>query len=610
MAGQRKVNPTRNYLAKDYNSLRSDLLKYAKTFFADKIQDFSEASVGGLLLDMAASVGDNMSFYLDHQFRETLWSEAVEISNVERLIRNSGVKIIGSSPSTVNLSFYIEVPAINESGKRVPDRSSLPIIQEATEVSSRDGVPFTTIEDIDFSETDRFGNLVATIIVGDVDENGQPDTFILSRDVLGVSGKIYVESYTFGSQFVPYRTISLSNPSVTEIINVIDTDGDTWYEVESLTQDTAFVGIVNTNEDNHIVKKNLTIVPAPKRFMTSTDLQRRNTTLLFGSGDPSLTDDDVFPDPSKLVIPLYGKNTMTKFSIDPNSLLKSKTLGVAPVSTTLIITYRAGGGLTHNVAVNSIRSIKTLRIDFKNGASASLASAVRASVDVTNNEPATGGASAPTIDTLRSLIPAARNSQSRIVTKADLLSRVYSLPSKFGSVYRAGVRQNPNNPLSSQLFVLSRDNSNRLILAPDTLKQNLKTYINEYRLISDAIDVVDAAIINYAISLSIVPAPDTNPADVIKNVISTLQTLLETRKFQIDQPIVIADIMSSVINIPGVLSLIRLEFFNVSGQHDGRDYPGIFFDMQSNTTKGLVIGSPGSIFELRYPNFDIIVSTS
>ena len=610
MAIQRNKNPTRSYLAKDYNSLKGDLLKYAKTFFADKIQDFSEVSVGGLLLDMASAIGDNMSFYLDHQFRETIWSDAVEIANVEKMIRNNGVKIIGSSPSTVNLTFYIEVPAINSSNKRVPDRSSLPNIQKTTELSSRDSVPFTTIDDVDFSETDQFGNLTSKIIVGDVDEDGQPTTFILSKNVVAVSGKIYVESYTFGAQYIPFRTISLSNSSVTEILSVVDIDGDSWYEVESLTQDTAYVGIVNTNEDGHIVKKNLTIVPAPKRFMSSVDLQSRSTTLMFGSGDPTLTDDDVFPDPSKLVVPLYGKNTMTRFSIDPNSLLKSKTLGISPASTTLLITYRAGGGLNHNVGVNSIRSIKTLRIDFKNGATASAASAVRATVDVINNEPSTGGSAAPTIDSLRSLIPASRNSQSRIVTKTDLLSRVYSLPSKFGSVYRAGVRQNPNNPLSSQLFVLSRDSASRLITSPDTLKQNLKTYINEYRLISDAIDVVDAAIINYTLSISIIPTPDSNPADVIKTVISTLQSSLETRKFEIDQPIIISNIMSSIISVPGVLSLTRLEFASLSGRHDGRDYPGIFFDIQSNTIKGLVIGAPGSIFELRYPNFDIVVSTN
>jgi hypothetical protein len=610
MAGQRKINPTRNYLAKDYSALKNDLLKYAKTFFADKIQDFSEASVGGLLLDMAASVGDNMSFYLDHQFRETLWSDAVEISNIERMIRNSGVKIVGASPSTVDVTFYIEVPAVEESGRREPDRSSLPIIQEGTVLSSRDGVPFSTIENLDFAETDKFGNLSASVIVGDVDSSGQPITFILSKNITAVSGRIYVEAFNFGPEYVPYRTITLNNTDISEIISVVDSGGDEWYEVESLTQDTAYVGIININDDKNIVKKNLKIVPAPKRFITSTDLQSRTMRLQFGSGDPSLLDDDVFPDPSKLVVPLYGRKTISRFSIDPNSLLKSRTMGIAPASTTLIVTYRAGGGTQHNVSSNSIRSIKTLRIDFKNGATASVASSVRASLDVTNQTPATGGGTAPTIDELRSLIPAARNMQSRIVTKIDLLSRVYSLPSKFGSVYRAGIRQNPNNPLSTQLFVLSKDNSGRLIVSPDTLKQNLRTYINEYRLISDAIDIVDAAIVNYTISISIIPAPDVNVADVIKNVISSVQTLLDTRKIQIDQPIIIADIMSTIINVPGVLSLTRLEFFSLNGTHDGREYSNVFFDIQSNIIKGLIVGPPGSIFELKYPNFDIVVSTN
>ena len=609
MAGQRKTTPTKTYLAKDYSALKSELLKYARTFFNDKIQDFSEASVGGLMLDMAAAVGDNMSFYMDHQFRETIWSDAVEISNIEKMIRNHGVKIVGSSPSTVEVSFYIEVPAVSESGVRAPDRSSLPIIQEGTLLSSTSGIPFTTIEDLDFAETDRFGNLVAEVRVGIV-EDGLPETFVLKRNVTAVSGRVYVETFSFGSGFRPYSTINLTNANVSEIISVIDSSGDQWYEVDSLTQDTAFVGIANIDEDSEIVKKNLKIVPAPKRYMTSTDLQSRNVKLMFGGGDPTLYDDDVFPDPSKVVVPLYGKNTMSRFSIDPNSLLRSRTLGIAPTSTTLTVTYRAGGGISHNVGSNSIRSIKVLRIDFRNGAISSIASAVRATVEVTNESQAAGGSQAPTIDALRSLIPSSRNMQSRIVTKTDLLSRVYSLPSKFGSVYRAGVRQNPNNPLATQLFVLSRDSNGKLMLSPDTLKKNLQTYINEYRLISDAIDVVDAMVVNYSISLTIIPSPDTNPPDVVKAVIFSLQTLLETRKFQIDQPIVIADVMSSVINVPGVLSLTKLEFSNITGNHDGREYSNNFFDMQSNITKGLVVGPPGSIFELRFPNFDIVVSTS
>lgn len=610
MAGQRKQTPIRSYLSKDYASLKYELLSYAKTFFPDKIQDFGEASLGGLFLDMAAAIGDNMSFYLDHQFRETIWSDAVEVKNIEKMIRNSGVKIVGASPSTVNLSFFIEIPAVNISGVRVPDTTTLPIIHEGTLLTSKDNIPFTTVEDLDFSDVDQNGELTAEIIVGSIDSSGKPETFILRKDVLAVSGRVYVESFTFGSNYNPYSTITLSNADVSEIINVVDSSGDYWYEVESLTQDTVFVGIENVDYDKNIVKKNLKLVSAPKRYMLTTDLQTRNSRLMFGSGDPTLVDDDAFPDPSRLVIPLYGKNSISRFSIDPNNLLKSKTMGIAPTSTTLTVTYRAGGGISHNVSSRSIRSIRTLRMSFKDSQVASIASAIRASVDVVNYEAASGAKQAPTLDELRMLIPAARNMQARIVTKSDLLARVYSLPSKFGNVYRASVRQNPNNPLASQLFVLSKDNNDKLITTPDTLKKNLRTYLNEYRLISDAIDVVDASIINYRIKAAIIPAPDTNVSDVVKNVILGLQLLLETKKFQIDQPLVIADIMTTILNVQGVLSLIDLKFDNISGFYDNRTYSNTTFDMESNTFKGLIIGSPGSIFELKYPNLDIIVSTN
>ena len=610
MAAQRKLSPVRSYLSKDYASFRSDLLRYARTFFPDQIQDFSEASVGGLFLDMSAAVADNMSFYLDHQFRETIWSDAVETANIERMIKNSGVKITGASPSVVDLTFYIEVPAVVEAGVSVPNKTSLPVIQEGTLVTSRDGVPFTTVEDLDFAEEDRYGELTATVEIGSQDFDGTPVTFVLSKNVVAVSGKVYVETFSFGSEFIPFRTITLGNDNVTEILSVVDSTGDQWYEVDSLTQDTAFVGIPNLNEDKYLVKKNLKVVPAPKRYMTSVSLQDRTTTLMFGSGDPTLYDDDVFPDPSKLVVPMYGKNNISRFSIDPNNLLKSRTMGIAPVSTILTVAYRAGGGVSHNVGANFIRTIKTLRIDFRNGSSSQNASFVRASVDVINNLTATGASQAPTIDSLRALIPAARSMQSRIVTKADLLARVYSLPTKFGSVFRAGIRENPNNPLASQLFVLSRDSESKLIVTPDSLKNNLKAYLNEYRLISDALDIVDAKVINLGVSVTIIPDPISNPPDVVKNVIIALQEIFATQRIQIDQPISTADVMSSIINVPGVISLTRLEFYSITGLNDGREYANTFFDVEPNTIKGLIIGPPGSIFEMKYPNFDIIVSTN
>lgn len=610
MTINKKNSPIKTYLAKDYSTFKSELLKYSKTFFFDKMQDFSEASIGGLFLDMAAAVGDNLSFYLDHQFRETIWSDAVELANVEKMVQNSGVKIVGASPSTVDLEFYIEVPAISDGYKKVPDETALPVILEGTVLLSKNGVPFTTIEDLDFSKKDRFNNLLATIVSGDTDDDGLPSTFILKRKVTAVSGRIYVESFSFDSNYVPYRTSTLSNPSVSEVLSVIDSEGDYWYEVESLTQDTAYVGILSVNEDNDLVKANFKIVPAPKRYILNTNIQSRNSTLLFGSGDPTITDDDAFPDASKYALPLYGKTAMTRFSLDPNSLMRSRTMGVTPVATTLTVTYRAGGGVNHNVGVNSIRTLSTLKIDFKNGASPGAAAGVRASIDVTNPSPAVGGSQPPTIDTLRAMIPAARNMQSRIVTKNDLLSRVYSLPSKFGSVHKASARQNSNNQFSTLLYVLSRDTSGRLIYSPDSLKKNLKLYLNDYRLISDAIDIVDASILNIGIKVGIVVDPDANSQDVVKTVIARLQTMFNTSKMQIDQSIVLSELTYKIINVQGVLSLTNLEITNLFGEIDDISYSSIFYDVKSNTKKGIVICPPGSIFEIKYPNLDIVVSTN
>jgi hypothetical protein len=608
MAGAKR-NPNKNYLAKDYGDFRASLLEYARTFFPDRIRDFGEASVGGLMLDMAAAVGDNLSYYLDHQFRELSWSEAVEVQNIERLLRNNGVKITGASPSTVTLSFYVEVPAVTVNGKTQPDDSSLPVIGTETVVASNSGITFSTVEPLDFAEKDTVGNLNATITVGDTASDGTPLTYILSKEVIAVSGRIYTEQFTFGDSYSPFVSVNLVNDNVTEVLSVKDSEGNNWYEVESLTQDTVFLSSPNYAVDRDVVDSVMTIVPASKRFIVTTDLQSRTSQLRFGGGDPDAEDDDIFPDPSKFALPTYGRSTIPRFTLDPNSLLRSKTFGQSPVSTTLTISYRAGGGPSHNVNAGSIRTIKSLNIEFRDNPSASLATSVRASVDVTNSVPATGGSSPPSIDQLRSLVPSTRNSQARIVTKSDLIARVYSLPSKFGKVFRAGVRANQNNPLASQLFVLSRDSKGRLIQSPDTLKYNLKNYLNEYRLISDALDVVDARVINYTLSVNIVPDPTSVPLNVSREVISSLKRVVDISRKQIDQGLVISEIVSAIISGPGVLSVTNVEIQSVMGELDGREYSNVYFDVSTNTNRGVIVPPPGSIFELRYPDYDISVTT-
>jgi hypothetical protein len=605
---KKKVRPvrSRSYLNKDFDGFRSELLRYARTFFPDRINDFSEASLGGLLLDLASHIGDVNSFYLDHQFNELSVETAVESKNIERHIRAAGVKITGASPAVVDVMFYIEVPAELSGNTYIPKSSALPIIQAGTKIKSNSGIIFELTEDINFTDTDANGDLLANYQLSSKNSNGTPASFILFTNGLCISGASTSQTFSIPNQFVPFRTITLSKENVTEISRVTDSEGNEYYEVDSLTQDVVFKGILNVDEDGTLVKENMEIVPAPYRYISEMSVQTGLTTLRFGSGQASSIDDDIIPDPSELSLPLYGKQTFSRFSIDPGQLLQTQTLGISPVNTTLTVAYRHGGGLSHNVAASTIKSVQTILISFPGNPTNIIASQVRASINILNESPASGGENAPTLDDLKLKVPSARNAQSRIVTREDLLSRVYTMPSNFGRVFRAGVRSNPNNPLATQLFVISRDVNSNLILSPDALKKNLRTYLNQFRLISDAIDILDTRVINMKVSFNIVVDPTANKSSVIQSVISSLRQYFDIKNFQIDQPIMTSDVMNIIINNVGVVSVVDLKFTNLRGTIQEKIYSDASFNVSANTKKGIIIGPPGSIFEIKYPDFDIV----
>jgi hypothetical protein len=605
---QLKNATKRNYLAKDFQSFRNELYSHAKLFFSDKIQDFTEPGLGGLLLDMAAYVGDTMSFYLDHQFNELNWSTAIENRNIKRHLRNAGVKARGANPSIVMVKLYFEIPAETVDGEIIPKRSLLPTVQSSTTFVSNDGVPFSLTTDIDFSKKDSDGNYLYDAIVVETDESSLPTSFVVVRNGLAVSGVRKQESFSIPNVSKPFRKITLPDESVTSIIDVSDSDGNIYYEVESLSQDTVFKRVENISIDRDDASYNLEVIPAPRRFITDYDYDTKLTSLQFGSGDALTTDNDLLPDPSELAIPLYGKSTFSRFSIDPNKIIQTQTLGIAPRNTTITVSYRAGGGLKHNVAADTIKTVTKLFLKFPKNANAAESTRVRSTIDVSNPLPALDGDRAPTLEDLRSQIPAARNSQSRIITKSDLISRIYTLPNEFGRVFRVGIRPNPINSLASQIFIISRARDGTLKLSSDTLKKNLRTYLNEFRAVSDAYDILDARIINFGIEIEVVAHPDANKGQVAQGVISNLTSLLSIKNMQIDQPIATADIMNSILNSEGVISLIDHKIINLSGTIEDRQYSDVSFSVESNTMQRMVVGQPGSIFELKFPANDIIVT--
>lgn len=596
----------RKFLNKDFDGLRADLIEYSRTFYGDNVNnDFSEASLGGMLVDLAAYVGDVMSFYMDHQFTELDPDLAVETGNIERLLRRAGVEITGASPAVVNQSFFVEVPASSVNGGNTPDASSIPIIQAGSIVSSDGGIEYILLDVVDFTERDSDGNLKCDIQVGNTSTDGTPRSFILKKTGVCISGKQAQESFTIGS-FAPFRQITLSNANVTEVETVYDSLGNVYYQVGSLTQDTVYAKRPNPGSDSDLVPEILELRPSPYRFTKDTNLDNRTTTLTFGGGSAETIEDDVIPDPSEFALPLYGKTTFPRISIDPQQLITTRTLGVASSNVTLTVSYRYGGGLNHNAEPGSIRNVKSLVMTFPTSVSSDVASRVRASTETKNIKRASGGEDAPDIDELKTLIPNARNSQSRIVTKPDLISRIYLMPANFGRVFRAATRQNANNPLASILYVVSRDENSNLIVAPDALKDNLRKYLNDYRMISDAIDIVDAQVINLRIIFEATVDNSMNKKIVLQNVIQKLQKYFNIKNFQIDQPIVISDIHNIIYNSIGVLSVNKLKIDNIFGTNGNRTYSDVFFDVDSNTTRGMIVPPAGAIFEVRFSDVDIV----
>lgn len=597
----------RNYLARDFDGFRNVLLDYARQYYPDRIQDFSESSVGGLFLDMAAYIGDNMSFYLDHLYGELNNDTVVETKNVERALRNAGVPITGAAVATATVDFFIEVPVTTDGTLR-PDPTLIPTIKAGTQVLAKNGVTFTLMEDMNFWKMDENGSTTVADAVEVVNGRriaGNVVSKILKMGGICVSGSDATQSFDIGD-FVAFRRLKLAQSNVSFITSVTDGLGNEYYEVGNLTHDVVYRNSLNTNDKMGLVKDTLKVIPAPYRFTTEVSLGDRKTTLMFGGGNADSLNDDVIPDPSEFSLPMPFSQTFSRIPVNPQKLLQTSTLGVAGTNTTLYVSYKYGGGISHNVPAQSIRDISTLLTVFPENPLPSLQAQVRNSIEASNPQPASGGEDPPTATELLALIPSVKNSQERIVTKEDLLARVYTMPSNFGRVFRASINKNPNNPLASRLFIISRNAQDELIVSPDALKINLRRYLNSYRMISDAIDVFDASIINLELYFQIVVDPSINKNTLLQNIIGDLKEQFLITNFNIGQPIVVSDVVSTIFTKQGVIAVDKVKFNNMYGTVKNREYSPVTFDVKLNTKNQIIYPPEGAIFEIKYPDINII----
>ena len=594
---------------KTFDDFRNELLRYANTNFSDQIKDFSEASMVGLFLDFAASVGESMAFYLEQQFDELNYETSINTNNIQRHLRQAGIVSNSPTPSVANVTFFIEV--LSKNNTMEPDELSVPVIQKETVLSTNNEISFILQEDINFMDNPE-------ISVGDIDSDGLIQTLILTKDAICISGEISNESVSFeeddNNLFISYN---LSNPDVTSIISVIDQDLNYYYEVESLSQDTVYTSVENSNNNFFQLKY------AAHRFIKEENLQSGITSIRFGNGKSQNLKDDILTNPEDITLPLKNRGYDSSYSLDPRKLLKTNTLGVSPQGKTLNIKYKHGGGLNHNVSEDSIVIIDRLIINFPkmtafDSTTEDTRTLVTESVSVTNKEKSVGGSNRLTLTELVQHIPSYKKMQNRVINHEDLISRIYTMPSNFGRINKAVVLDNPYSNISKNLYIICKDINNHYTYASDQIKLNLKKYINNFRLIGDSYNIIDSPIYNFGVDIVIKVKSGFDSENVLNTVLFKILDNMRFDALQIGQAINVNEIIEICLSVDGVASIISDQKdiivnknsnnnFYSEEDEESIEYSNNKLSIYNHYENGLIFPKTGGIFELKYEDFDISI---
>jgi hypothetical protein len=611
------------YLNKDFNTLKAQLINFAKTYYPNTYNDFSEASPGLMLIEMSSYIGDVLSFYLDNQIQENFLQFAKQRKNLLAQAYVFGYQPKVTTAASVVLDIYQIIPSILSGGEYIPDFSYSLIIEEGTQIQSNinSDVVFYIPEKIDFSKSGSYSE--TEISVYSLDNFNNPNFFLLKKQTKAFSGTINTSTFTFGNP-ERFPTIIINDTNIINIIDVIDSNNNKWYEVPYLAQDTIYEPTENTAQNNPILSQYNDTVPyllklkkVPRRFISR--FKTNNTLeLQFGPGISSGADEEIIPNFDNIGLGLpYGIDKMTT-AFDPSNFLYTQTYGLAPQNTTLTITYLKGGGALSNSPSNTLTNKISGNVSFVGaGLDPVLSNLVLNSLAFDNEIVASGGGDGDSNEDLRLNILSTYPTQLRAITKEDYIIRSLSLPSKYGVISKAYINQDlsiqnnfstdliaTENPNAISLYILSKDINNTLSQSNLALKQNLKTYLSQYRMITDTVNIKDAFIINIGINFDIITRPNFNNRLVINNCILTLQNYFDINKWQINQPIIIPNIYTILDKIEGVQTVENIEFINKSGISS--NYSQYSYDIKGATINNVIYPSlDPSIFEIKFPETDI-----
>ena len=616
-----------NYTGRDFASLRENLMEFAKTYFPSVYKDFNEASPGMMFLESVAYVGDVMGYYTDAAFKESLLPYAEEKNQIYNIAQFMGYTPRLISPSLTEIKFSQELPARTDDDS-LPDYDYATNIKESTRVTSpAQGVEFRLLSDCNF-KVDQGDTVIETSVVS-------PNKYFrVHKKVKAVSGFTKEETFTFGSP-QKYSKIVLAEENITDIISMTDSDGNTWYEVPFLAQDTIFSEFQNLAEnDSSLVSFDATNPYIMKRLKTSKRFRTyvrsdSKTEVRFGSGTQVAPDEELIPNPDTVGSNLPGSPSKLGIAFDPNNFTNTKAYGEAPSNVTLTITYAYGGGSAHNVRSGDINSFSSKVLSpFTANLNSTKLTRVKNSLNLINEEPASGGMDAESVEEIKQNALAYFQAQSRMVTRDDIITRIYALPERYGNIAKAYVVQDEqisstgssrfiNNQFGLNIYLLGYDKNRKLTNLNDVSKQNLKTYLGRFRMLTDAYNIKNAYIVNIGVKFDILVKRGYNKNEVLLRAVNTVKKYFNIDSWQINQPIVIAEVLGVLLKVEGVLGVEKPSDGNPLGTN-------IVFENKYDTTKGysgnvydltdpmvmkngiIYTSKDPSIFEVKYPSTDIV----
>lgn len=612
------------YINKTFPEFKSNLVEFAKQYFPNTQNDFTDASPATMFVEMASYVGDVLSFYTDYTLKENMLQHAQERKNVLNIAQSFGYKPKLSVPSVVDIDVFQTVPSkttsSNAGADSQPDYDYAFILEEGMEIQTPEGIIFKTNRDVNFTEDNTLSPREVTVYQTNA-TTGAPELYLLKKTVSATHGETRTQTVTVGDA-QKFLKIKINDDNIIGINSVTDSDGNTWTEVPFLGQDTVFEENVNNFDFDPLLEPDsvetpyiLSLRKTGRRFITRVTSDGK-LELQFGSGISTNSDAVILPNPENVGSNLPGTTNKLDTAFDPSNFLSSRTYGQAPSTTTLTINYTVGKGISSNVQSNSITRInsKTVTLTTENTLDSGLRTSSENSIAVNNPRPATGGRSEETVEEIRQNSLAYFSTQNRAVTREDYIIRAYSMPAKFGSIAKAYITpdqqilptsgRSVDNPFALNMYVLGYNASKQLTEVSRATKENLRNYLSQYRLLTDSVNIKNGFVINIGIDFKIVVLPGRNSREVVLRCIEAIKRMFNIDKMQFRQPIIVKDIVLELASTDGVQSVIDIRILNKYKTSDG--YSGNRFDLRTANREGIIYPSlDPSVFEIKFPDTDI-----